>query len=336
MVEKFISANSMINYLKKIGLKNTVILNNYIKAYKFINDRRYKSILVTISGGSDSDIVLDICYRCDIKNKCQYVYFDTGIEYKATKDHIKYLEEKYGIRIKVVKSRKPIPTCCKEYGQPFISKHVSEMISRLQRHGFMWENDSFENLYKKYPKCKVALQWWCNANPEIDGHKSRFNIEYNKLLKEFILENNPWFEISNLCCVYAKKLNVKMMLQMEHYDLNIFGVRKSEGGVRAAAYKSCFEEGWDNDTYLPIFWYSDYDKRYYELLFNIKHSDCYTKYKLKRTGCAGCPYCLNLEEELKAIKGNEPKLYKAVSSIFKDSYKYTNMYRDYVSARKGA
>ena len=41
---------------------------------------------------------------------------------------------------------------------------VSEWIERLQRHNFQWEDKSFDELYKEYPKCKVALQWWCNCN----------------------------------------------------------------------------------------------------------------------------------------------------------------------------
>lgn len=59
--------------------------------------------------------------------KIEYVWFDTGLEYQATKEHLKFLEEKYGIKIKPYKAIKPISISCKQYGQPFISKHVSEM-----------------------------------------------------------------------------------------------------------------------------------------------------------------------------------------------------------------
>ena len=36
--------------------------------------------------------MLDIVWRCDKDNKVDYVWFDTGLEYQATKDHLKYLE----------------------------------------------------------------------------------------------------------------------------------------------------------------------------------------------------------------------------------------------------
>lgn len=79
--------------------QNQIIVDNLVKAFTYINRKLYDKIFVSISGGADSDIVLDICYRCDKDNKCVYYYFDTGLEFKATKEHIKYLEEKYNIKI---------------------------------------------------------------------------------------------------------------------------------------------------------------------------------------------------------------------------------------------
>ena len=172
---------------------NEVIGNNLVKAFAKIN--QHESAVCSISGGSDSDVMLDIVWRCDKDDKVTYVWFDTGLEYQATKDHLKYLEEKYGIKISVRRAIKPIPATCKQYGQPFLSKYVSEMIQRLQRHNFKWEDRPFEELYKEYPKCKVALQWWCNCNIS-----DRFNVSRNRYLKEFMVANPPTFQISNKCC----------------------------------------------------------------------------------------------------------------------------------------
>lgn len=61
--------------------------------------------------------MLDIISRIDKNKRVRYVWFDTGIEYQATKDHLNYLEENYGIQIERVKAIKPIPVSCKEYGQ---------------------------------------------------------------------------------------------------------------------------------------------------------------------------------------------------------------------------
>ena len=63
------------------------------------SDRNGK-ILVSISGGSDSDIMMDIFERVGYPTGLVvYAWYDTGLEYDATKRHLKYLEEKYGISI---------------------------------------------------------------------------------------------------------------------------------------------------------------------------------------------------------------------------------------------
>ena len=64
------------------------------------------------------------------------------------------------------------------------------------------------------------------------------------------------------------------------------------------------------------------------------HSRCYMEYGLKRTGCAGCPYGRNFEEELEIMQQHEPKLFKAVNFVFKDSYEYTRAYRKFVTEKK--
>lgn len=332
--------------------KNKVIGDNLIRAWSKINSPKYDKIVCSISGGSDSDVMLDICHRCDISKKIEYVWFDTGLEYEATKEHLKYLQTKYNIHINPYKAEKPIPTSCRIYGQPFISKHVSEMTSRLQRYNFEWEDGSYESLLDKYcvkltqeeamqygklrkgvanlfgryySGCVVALAWWCNENKSI-----KFCIDYNKWLKQFIIKNPPTFKISNKCCLYAKKNVIHSLIKENGYDLNIMGVRRAEGGTRAIAYKSCFDEAGDKyDNYRPIFWYSDADKKEYENAYNIIHSKCYSQYGLQRTGCSGCPFGRDFEYELQVIKKYEPKLFIAVNNIFGDSYEYTRQYKEF-------
>ena len=77
----------------------------------------------SISGGSDSDIVLDLIHKVDEDGRVKYFWIDTGLEYSATKEHLDYLEQKYGITIERVKPDKPIPNCVKQYGIPFLSKY---------------------------------------------------------------------------------------------------------------------------------------------------------------------------------------------------------------------
>ena len=84
-----------------------------------------------------------------------------------------------------------------------------------------------------------------------------------------------------------------------------------------------------NDNYRPIFWFKDEDKIQYSKLFNVINSKCYSKYGLKRTGCCGCPYGKDCNFELSVLEKHEPKLYKAVNNVFKDSYEYTKKYYEF-------
>ena len=123
---------------------------------------------------------------------------------------------------------------------------------------------------------------------------------------------------------------MKKYIKDNPVDLHVVGLRKAEGGLRATAYKSCFDNNVGTfDNYRPLFWYKDEDKLDYEKSCGIVHSECYTKYGLKRTGCAGCPFGKDFEYELEIIEKYEPKLYKAVNRIFGESYEYTRRYRQF-------
>ncbi len=317
------NAQTLETAIKGLPIESMTIADAFVKAYSVINSPKYEKILVSISGGADSDVVLDICSRCDRDQKCTYVWIDTGLEYQATKNHLDDLEKIYGIKILRVRAKMPVPVSCKKYGQPFISKTASEYIYRLQLNNFEWEDKPYDELIKRYPNCKSALMWWCNLNKA-----ARLNISYNKWLKEFMILNPIPFKVSNMCCQKAKKDAVHDLLK--GYDLNIYGVRKAEGGARSSI-PSCFSVKDGYSEYRPVFWYSNLDKKEYCDACDICHSDCYTEYGLKRTGCCGCPFGRDFEYELKVVRKYEPKFYKAINNIFKDSYDYTRKYREFAN-----
>ena len=302
---------------------NPHIQGAFFKALGYLDPN--KKIVASISGGSDSDIVVDFISQCGFNDKVQYIFFDTGLEYQATKEHLDYLENRYGIQIERIRAYKSIPSCCNTYGQPFISKFVSENIERLQKHGFKFEDKPYSDLIEEYPGCKSSIQWWTN------NHKLlQFCISYKKFLKEFLIDNPPDFKISSKCCLFAKKRTAKEFNKTFQPDIIITGVRKSEGGIRSLAYESCYTVGESGpDNYRPIWWFSDQDKNEYNSFYKIQNSKAYTKYGFKRTGCACCPFALNLENELKQTSKYEPKLYRAVNGVFGKSYQYTRQYYEY-------
>lgn len=319
--------------LRKQCNGNLTLFDAFVKADSIVNNPKYKKIVCSVSGGSDSDCMLDLIHRIDADNKVEYIWFDTGLEYQATKNHLEYLKSRYGITIERECAVKPIPLCVKEYGQPFVSKNVSENISRLQRFNFDWTDITYKEGIEKYPECACSIKWWCNAYEKKKGCEDlpkQFNIEYNLWLKEFLMQNPPKFKISKVCCDWAKKKTSKQFIKKSKCDLMITGIRKGEGGIRSMIYKNCFTAK-ENETsyYRPLFWFTPKDKEQYEKYFSIVHSDCYTKWGFVRTGCVGCPFNIHIFENLDKIEQYEPNLFTACNNIFKQSYEYTKQYREF-------
>lgn len=348
---------------------NDVILGNASKCWSIINDPTYENIICSISGGADSDIVLDLTRRCDPNRKIFYFFVDTGLESKWTKEHLDYLQLKYQVKIHRFKAKIPIPLAIKQGGNPFVSKQASEFLMRLQKFNFEFEDWPLEDLCEKYcirasdedekafdnhekakgkyvkvgehyyRGCYSALQWWTNTKSDT-GENSRFNIGYNKWLKEFLIKykhyfvkdenGNTPFKVANKCCKITKKDTIHEIVKMLDPQLNIQGVRKAEGGARAGAYQNCYDGRYGSgEGYRPIFWFLNKDKEDYDKWCDIHHSRLYDY--LKRTGCSGCPFGGNCDNERACFTKIEPQMAKAMDYVFGKSYELTNLYHDFVN-----
>lgn len=292
--------------------------------------RTHERALVSVSGGADSDVMLDMCERVRGGTGCEvaYAWFDTGIEYAATKRHVAWLEARYGVTIHRHRAERTIPVCCREFGQPFFSKFVSEAMERLQRHGFGWTDEPLDVLMERHPRCRSALRWWCDGYTRT-GKPGYYDIGSAPYLKEFILRNPPAFRISAKCCEWAKKRVSRRVVAEGGYDVRVIGIRKAEGGIRAkTADARCFRKG-PVDSYYPLFWMTDADRAEYERMFGVRHSDCYELWGFRRTGCVGCPYNRRLERDLRVSQGWEPGVANVARRVFADAYEYTRMYHEF-------
>lgn len=311
------------------------IFDGLIKAKSVLNS--HNNIMVSVSGGADSDNMIDIVEHLrprDDKHRVTYVWFDTGVEMDSTKRHLVYLENKYGITILRERGETQVAGAIRNVGYPFYSKNFSEYIGRLQKHNFQWEDEPFDVLLKKYPNCKAALRWWCN-NWKDEPHKPlQSEIASAKYLKEFMIENPPTFSISNRCCNESKKKVGDATYKKYNFDIQLIGIRKAEGGARSTSIKSCMADGRHGKQYYPLFWWKAEDKTAFENTYDITHSDAYTVYGCKRTGCAGCPFAGRYSKELAMLHQYEPKLANAVEHIFAPAYEYANKYQEYKNMRK--
>ena len=137
----------------------------------------------------------------------------------------------------------------------------------------------------------------------------------------------PGIKISAKCCEVSKKRPLYQYIKENGIDLNVTGERKAEGGIRATAHHSCFEQSKNHvDKYMPLWWWSDRVKSVFKEREGIRYSDCYEVYGMRRTGCVGCPFSLTIADDLTTMYIFEPQLYKACMKVFGESYRLVDQF----------
>lgn len=314
--------------------------------------RRHPKAICSYSGGSDSDIMIDLIENArkivPSLPEVKYVFFNTGLEMKATKDHIKAVEEKYGVEIEERRPEINIVRAVRTYGIPFVSKIMSAGLEEWQKKGIplsiAQEYEEAENkaakreeLKERYPKCESLINFLCCCNSDGEPRPNiQLVINSSKYMRDFIGENQPDFPISAKCCDYCKK-QVAHSIQKD-YEMIITGERRAEGGMRSVPRKDntalCFTETSDGQyRFRPLYYVTDKDKAWYKERFGIRYSDAYEVYGLTRTGCCGCSISYKAVDDLEKIRPYEPNIVKAAWNIFGKSYEYRKKYNAYKHAR---
>lgn len=308
--------------------------------------------ICSYSGGADSDILIDLIERTRGMfglPPVKYVFFNTGLEMKATKDHIEATEGKYGVEIEELRPEMNIIQSARVYGIPFVSKIMSAGLEGWQKKGvplsIAQEYEDAEDkhakrkeLKERYPKCESLINFLCCCNSAGEPRPSiQLVINSSKYMRDFISECPPDFQISAKCCDYCKK-KVAHKAQKD-YDMIITGERRDEGGMRSVPRKDntalCFTETSDGQYRLrPLYYVSDKDKAWYKEQYGITYSDAYEIYGMKRTGCCGCPISYKAVDDLELIRPYEPNVVKAAWNIFGKSYEYRRKYNEYKAYRK--
>ena len=303
------------------------------------------------SGGADSDIMIDLIERTrKLFNlpPIKYVFFNTGLEMKATKDHVKATAEKYGVEITEYRPKVNIVQATRQHGVPFVSKIMSMGLSEWQKKGVPLsiadEYDQAEDkiakraeLKARYPKCESVINFLCCCNSKGEPRPNiQIVINSSRYMRDFIGECPPDFKISAKCCDYCKKQLAHRV--QKDYDMIITGERRDEGGMRSVPRKDntalCFTENSDGQyRFRPLYYVSDADKAWYKDYYGIRYSDAYEVYGLTRTGCCGCPISYKAVEDLEKIRPYEPQVVKAAWNIFGKSYEYRKMYNEYKARR---
>ena len=312
---------------------------------------QHPNAICSYSGGSDSDIMLDLIERTRELFELptvDYAFFNTGLEMQATKDHVKEVAEMYHIEITEHRPEVNIVNAVRNYGIPFVSKIMSGGLSEWQKKGIPLSiADEYEQaedkaakrkeLKERYPNCESVINFICCCNSDGDPRPNiQLVINSSKYMRDFINEYPPDFQISADCCYYCKKQCAHRV--QKNYEMIITGERRDEGSMRSVPRKDntalCFTETASGQYRLrPLYYVSDKDKQWYKDRYHIRYSDAYEVYGLTRTGCCGCPISYKAVEDLEKIQKYEPNVVKAAWNIFGKSYEYRKKYNEYKKKR---
>lgn len=182
---------------------------------------QHPKAVCSYSGGSDSDILIDLVETArkiaPSLPSVKYVFFNTGLEMQATKDHVKATAKKYGVEIEEYRPRLNIVQSARTYGIPFVSKIMSAGLEGWQKKGIPLsiaqeyedaqdKQGKRKELKERYPKCESLINFLCCCNSTGEPRpNTQLVINSSKYMRDFIGEYPPDFQISAKCCDYCKK-----------------------------------------------------------------------------------------------------------------------------------
>ena len=255
--------------------ENEFLLADRIQKIKSMNELYdlENNAYISFSGGKDSTVLHYLIDEALPNNKIPRVYLNTGIEYKSIVQFVEREREK-DKRITIVMSKQNIRTMLEEVGYPFKSKEHSQKVSYYQKSGMT-------KTVINYLGQGTKTDFLC---PEI--------LRYN-FTPEFKIK------VSDKCCRKLKKEVADKWAEENKRPIKITGMRKAEGGLRTS-HNSCtvFDEG-RLLKFHPLQPIAEDFIDWYIAERNIKLCELYyPPYNFRRTGCKGCPYSLDLQNQL--------------------------------------
>lgn len=273
------------------------MVNDRITKIRSINEQYNleKNAYVSFSGGKDSLVASLLLDKALPKNNIPRVYIDTGIEYQEIRNYVWSLAVK-DKRFYVLKSGINIKKMLEKDGYPFKSKQHSHNIAIYQRNGLTKTNIKYLGKAEK-------ASFLC---PKV--------LEY-QFSPEFTLK------LSDKCCYRLKKEVASKWEKENNRPICITGMRMAEGGLRNYQSNCTVFSGENLKKFHPLKpCTNDFIKTY------LKESgypvcELYKEpFNFKRTGCLGCPFNIELKEELLTLLQFSPKQAKVAYNIWKPIY----------------
>lgn len=250
---------------------------------------------ISFSGGKDSTVLSHLIDEALPNNKIPRVYLNTGIEYKSVVSFVERERER-DCRIQIIFSKQNIKTMLEVVGYPFKSKEHSQKVSYYQ-------NSGMGKTVLNYLGQGTKKDFLC---PE--------NLKYN-FSPEFKIK------VSDKCCRKLKKEIADKWAVENKRPIKITGMRKEEGGLRTS-HNTCtvFDEG-KLLKFHPLQPITDDFISWYIAERKIELCELYyPPFNFKRTGCKGCPFSLDLQEQLDLMSVLLPAEKKQCEIIWKPVY----------------
>lgn len=270
---------------------------------------------VSFSGGKDSTVLLALIKMCEEiytipPNVIPAVFCNTGIELGVTVDFVKWVRDNWYSNVQIIRPDKSFDWVLKNDGKPMKSKLKSQYLK-------MWHlGHRYEGVYRNliYGETKSGAPAYRIHLADKDMH---------------MVHDSFGIMPSPACCTILKKKPFKKYVKENGLKGQMTGMRLGEGGAREMNINVRVKSGGKICTAIdkhgfikkaPIVDWTDADLEEFIESHNVPLSDAYTKYGFFRTGCMGCPFARDVDNDLKYLYFYEPNRYKASMYWLKDVY----------------
>ena len=280
-------------------MDNELLLFDRIETIK-ATDQKYdleNNAYLSFSGGKDSTILHYLLDMALPNNNIPRVFIDTGIEYQMIRDFVLDLASKDS-RFVILKPTRPIKATLEKYGYPFKSKQHSHNLAIYQHSGIGTSIKRYLGIVESKTKFRCPKMLEYQFTPS-------FNIK-----------------CSDNCCRKMKKEPIHKWEKANNRFIALTGMRTSEGGKRASI-KGCIltDKQGNLKKFHPLIKVSDEWENWFLERENITLCPLYCQpFNFKRTGCKGCPFSLDLQDQLEIMERYLPNERKQCEIIWKPIY----------------
>jgi 3'-phosphoadenosine 5'-phosphosulfate sulfotransferase (PAPS reductase)/FAD synthetase len=203
----------------------------------------------------------------------------------------------------MLKQKTPIKQMLEKDGYPFKSKKHSGLLATYQRNKTLDGMDGLLHYLSEHPDGKVYASM--SRCPEILRYQFTEKFE---------------LKVSDKCCKRLKKEPLHEWQEKNNRPYAIVGLMKEEGGNRSAAKCIAFKAN-GKMNFQPLVSLSKDWEDWFIQHYNVEICDIYKEpYNFPRTGCKGCPFIVNLQEQLDTLEKYFPNERKQCEIIWKPVY----------------